>query len=222
MKKIHHILLVLCLCLGSLLAANIDGDQVYSLSFINAPIRGYSWTDEYYEVVRQDNSRTLDILAEYYNQPGYTQTARQYFKKYDDGQTLSEIENMSLQLTEGLRSETEKAKAIHDWISQNIFSSDDETYDGEISHRCANPIQVWKNREGVCYGVANLTDLMMQYAGIKCVVVRGGTVYGPTHVWNAAMIDGYWYYLDNTWDANYYEMHGRLSYTYFLKDAIPL
>ncbi len=206
--------IILTLMLIVIISLSIN---IYADSFINDPVYGCIWEEEGQQEAYDNNQNTLSILDKYYRYSGYTGTAENYFRDFESCQKLSEIYNKTDELIQGKESDQEKAQAIHDWIVYNISYSYESSYDGsDIHHACANPFMVWANRRGVCWGYANLTDLMMQHAGINCVVVRGITPEG-THVWNAALIDGAWYYLDNTWDASYYEQLGKLSNTYFIK-----
>ena len=219
-----HIMIVVILTLILFIVPfmNQEHFSAEAATFVYDHVYGMIWDEETQQEVVQENLRTMDILDKYYRYPGYQCTAEYYFTTqliFEMRGNLSLIYAKTDELISGLDGDREKATAIHDWISKNISFSHDTSYDGsDITHPCANPFTVWENRSAVCWGYSNLTDLMMQHAGINCVVVRGNVPQG-THVWNAALIDGVWYYLDNTWDANYYEQKGTLSYLYFLKDS---
>lgn len=51
----------------------------------------------------------------------------------------------------------------------------------------------------ICGGYAHALKLLLEKAGIPCVNVTG-SYYGENHMWNCALIDGQWLYLDATAD----------------------
>ena len=55
---------------------------------------------------------------------------------------------------------------------------------------------VLNNNNGICMGIANLSTLLLNN---KAMNVETESVYGCSHVWNKVLIDGKYYYFDNTW-----------------------
>ena len=55
---------------------------------------------------------------------------------------------------------------------------------------------VINDNNGVCMGIANTSTLLLNNPQID---VEIESVYGCSHVWNKVLIDGKYYYFDNTW-----------------------
>lgn len=131
-----------------------------------------------------------------------------------------EIEALVNQL--GLRSDAsdyEKITAIYEYICANI------TYDFEHLENTTYGLQ-WTayaavvNKTAVCQGYATLFYRLALEAGIDCRIIAGYAINSKGereyHSWNLAKVDGQYYYLDSTWDADTY------GYTYFLKSAAAM
>lgn len=118
-----------------------------------------------------------------------------------------QIQELTAQVTAGLTSDYDKAKAICKWIADNIAYDYDDYYDSENPFKQLNPDDTLEQRRGVCAGFAGLTKAMMNAAGIPCVSMsgRGGQSdsFGLPgyHAWNEVYADGRWFPVDNTWDC---------------------
>lgn len=55
---------------------------------------------------------------------------------------------------------------------------------------------VLNDNNGVCMGISNASTLLLNNPQMNMEVE---SVYGPGHVWNKVLIDGKYYYFDNTW-----------------------
>ena len=55
---------------------------------------------------------------------------------------------------------------------------------------------VINNNNGVCMGIANTSTLLLNNPEMD---VEVESIYGYSHVWNKVLIDGKYYYFDNTW-----------------------
>lgn len=119
----------------------------------------------------------------------------------------AEVEELTHQLISGKSTETEQAKAIFDWVSQNI------TYDYKYVHLeniayygSQSGIKTFYRRTGVCDGYAKLVKIMYVIAGLPTIYAMGkkhGT--STNHAWNAVYADGRWIFLDATtglWDID--------------------
>ncbi|MHC6179754.1 cell wall-binding repeat-containing protein [Clostridium sp. JNZ X4-2] len=110
--------------------------------------------------------------------------------------------------------QTDKAKAIHDYIAVNAKYD----YDGYIKN--TEPVEdytaygILVNGTGVCQGYAAAFNLMARMSGIKSIAVQG-TANGGTHVWNMVMLDGKIGYIDTTWDDPIPDREGQIIYDYF-------
>ena len=91
-------------------------------------------------------------------------------------------------------SEKEKVKALHDYLILNT------TYDDlNGDSRVHMPYTVFIERKGVCDAYAEAFKILMNAAGLECIVVPGSAM-GEGHVWNQVKVDGLWYHIDVTWD----------------------
>ena len=62
----------------------------------------------------------------------------------------------------------------------------------------------------VCEGYSRAMQLLCEYAGIPCSLVRGSGA-GVGHMWNALEIDGLWYHLDVTWCDNTFPIYNYFN-----------
>lgn len=102
----------------------------------------------------------------------------------------------------------EQIRAIHDWIVKN--TKYDTNYKQHNAHETLN------DHLAVCSGYSDLFNAFMDLLGIPCKVIEGTSTNnsGQTgdHAWNAVKLnDGYWYYVDVTYDDPLY--NGRSDYT---------
>lgn len=130
-----------------------------------------------------------------------------------------EIKKKALEVTQNCTTDYEKCKAIHDWVSRNVWY-DMDVYDSG-KYKPQDAISVLKNKKGVCEGYANLTVEMLRSINIPAKKVRGislglgmsrnwtyDVLQTPksNHAWTEAYVDGKWIILDTTWDSqNVYE-----------------
>ncbi|NBD16623.1 MAG: transglutaminase [Cyanobacteria bacterium] len=134
----------------------------------------------------------------------------------------SSIRELAKILSSKAKTETEKARIIYTWITNNI------AYDvgmslNNIDLVDVNPATVLKERKTICSGYANLYQALAQEMGLDVVIIEGtatGSSYivGDTainHAWNAVKIQDQWYLLDATWGA------GTVTETQFRKKFNP-
>ena len=114
-------------------------------------------------------------------------------------------------------SDLEKETAIYYWIVNNVnydWTHQDvmiETpreaftpYGGLVKRQ--DPYDRRMKRSAVCLGYATTFQLLMDMAGVECITVVGAAYYsGEDHGWNMVRLNGNWYCVDVTWDANYRE-----------------
>lgn len=106
----------------------------------------------------------------------------------------------------------EKVCAIYDYICKNV------TYDYEGlaagSDLIYTAYAALINGTAVCQGYANLFYRLALELGVDARLIPG-IGNGEDHGWNIVKLDGKYYNLDATWDANYAQA-GR-AYKYFLR-----
>ncbi len=139
------------------------------------------------------------------------------FVEWSDESTLREITELTDSLTAGKANDTQKMKAIFDWVYQNIEYDYDATLlwarwselTSEQRRRvneAAEVFHVYTNRRGICEGYSNLCWLMGTIAGIPVAKLTCAT--STSHARNAALLDGKWVFFDateawNTVDPDY-------------------
>lgn len=122
-----------------------------------------------------------------------------------------QIVGLTDSLVSGKTSDLEKARAIFDWVSQNIaydytaygysergeLLNDDEKY--MRYSQATDAFYTFYNRRGVCDGYAHLSWLMLTIAEIPGAYISGLAHGGGRHAWNAVYCDGRWILFDATW-----------------------
>ncbi len=104
-------------------------------------------------------------------------------------------------------SDLEKETAIYSWIVNNVnYDWTHQDQMAETPRESFTPYGGLVNRKAVCLGYATTFQLLCDLAGIECITVVGAA-HGSTsdHGWNMVRLDGDWYCVDVTWDANYRE-----------------
>ncbi|WP_161524758.1 transglutaminase domain-containing protein [Alteribacter lacisalsi] len=104
------------------------------------------------------------------------------------------------EVTEGLTDEREIAKAVYDWLTQNIAYDvaklRDDTFEYDDS-----ALKTLETLEGVCQDYAFLGVAMFRALGMEANYVSGYT--NVRHAWLDVMVDGEWLEMDPTWGAGY-------------------
>ncbi len=161
-------------------------------------VQGYS-----VESNRQGDKLYVDF------EPMYTRTIELVEQSKQEIETYRE--NIG-SLLDGAKSDFDKVKVIYDYIILNTSYSIDAVETDNI-------YSVVHNGISVCEGYAKTFQLLMQDAGFKCTVVTGNVrSTGVAHMWNAAVLDGEWYFFDPTWgDMNFEndEQAPEVRYDYF-------
>ena len=123
-------------------------------------------------------------------------------------------------ITAGM-SDTDKVKAIHDYIVLNCAYAYENYRDGDVlfEHRIAAGALC--DKSAVCQGYAAAFSMLCRRVGIKSIVVTGTAIRnGDDHAWNLVLIDGKIYHVDTTHDDPVPDVTGRVSYRYYmLSDA---
>jgi hypothetical protein len=122
----------------------------------------------------------------------------------------------ALEITKHLNSDVEKAKAIYNWVIQNI-EYDYEKYSKHLTNDYNNEygaLLALNTRKGVCYDYVALTAALGRASGIQTKLVKGtGIINGRTgyHAWNEMYLEeqNKWVKLDTTFAAvlkgNYFD-----------------
>lgn len=110
-------------------------------------------------------------------------------------------------------SDYKKETAIYSWVVQNVnYDWTHQNIMKETPRESFTPYGGLVNHTAVCLGYATTFQLLMDLAGVECITVAGAA-FGSRedHGWNMVRLNGEWYCVDVTWDANMREQIGRGS-----------
>lgn len=118
------------------------------------------------------------------------------------------IIDKAAEITKGLKSDREKAKAIYKWVSENI-DYDYAKYSKHLKNDYDNEygaLLALNTKNGVCYDYATLVAALGRAYGLQTKVVKGtGNINGLVgyHAWNEIYIadESKWIKLDTTFAA---------------------
>lgn len=101
-------------------------------------------------------------------------------------------------------SDVEKETAVYNWMVNNInYDWTHQDVMRETPRESFTPYGGLVNRTAVCLGYATTFQLLMDLAGIECITVVGAAhASREDHGWNMVRLNGNWYCVDVTWDAN--------------------
>lgn len=122
------------------------------------------------------------------------------------------------ELTEGLETEREKAKAIYEFVSKHV-AYDVEKFKEDLFHPDDSAIATLESGTGICQDYAFLTIGLLRGIDIESRYVEGYA--GGRHAWVEAKVDGEWIELDPTWGAGYVDgddFHFSYNEDYFDPD----
>jgi peroxiredoxin len=180
---------------------SIGGDDILDPSMAQSKTKIHQINEKIYKAARKDKE-----AQKYYLKPTN--------RIQSDHEEIIDLAN---HITEGIVDDYEKVRAIHDWVSNNIYY--DYGYYYKLSASTSiGALETLKNKYSVCQGYAELTAALLRASHIPCKLVSGytsGLGYTsqttwsndiitsnePNHVWNEAYVDGRWIILDATWDS---------------------
>ena len=177
--------------------------------YIRYQYGGYEITSQY-EQVGEAYTYTVSIVPDYYmylvHEEAVTARLRDVFETFSFDETTSDYE---------------KIRTIYDYVCSHVRY--DQVHKGSDSDRMrstAYAALIWNT--ATCQGYCALLYRMLREAGIPCRIVTGLAQTGAGeefHAWNIAALDGVYYALDATWDAN---LPPGTPYTYFLRGTAGL
>lgn len=108
-------------------------------------------------------------------------------------------------------SDYEKEVAIYSWMVKNInYDWTHQNRMKETPRESFEPYGGLVNHKAVCLGYATTFQLLMDLAVVECITVPGAAFSSlEDHGWNMVRLNGEWYCVDVTWDANQREQLGR-------------
>ncbi|MBM7615052.1 transglutaminase-like domain-containing protein [Alkaliphilus hydrothermalis] len=119
-----------------------------------------------------------------------------------------DIIEMATTITQHFNNDTDKAKAIFNWVTGNIKYDYDKYHDqlnSNYNHQYG-ALNTLKTKTGVCYDFATLTAALGRGIGLQVKVVEGLGVtdeFSGLHAWNEVYIseENRWISLDTTFSA---------------------
>ena len=147
----------------------------------------------------------------------------EYFTLPSEGVESDRVEIISQaqEITEGIESDYEKARAIHRWVVRNIsynwsFLRDIQAGKVEWTRKdyktpweTETAFNVLRNRTGICVGFANVTVALLRASGIPAIYSQGITSNGG-HEWYNAFVDRRWIVSDS--ESNHFDMGARSDF----------
>lgn len=117
------------------------------------------------------------------------------------------IINLAKAITKNKKTNTDKAKALYEWVKQNI-SYDYMTLEKfskglsyiDVHGQDVSALYTLQNRIDVCVGYASLYAALLRSINIPTRIIFGDTPQGE-HAWNEVFIDNKWLLTDVTWDS---------------------
>lgn len=144
------------------------------------------------------------------------------YDEYERQQLYKDILSIVNNNTNDNMSDTDKIKAIHDYIINNtkydLARADNINADSKYDSSRINGLLY--EHYAICSGYADTMAVALDIMGFKNFKVSS-----DTHVWNAVYVDGNWLHLDLTWDdpiSNSDTNKNILEHTYFLIDTPTL
>ncbi len=120
------------------------------------------------------------------------------------------IDSLSSYIKRNFQTDTDKAKAIYLWVTNNINYDVPRLLarDREPKMPPQTTKEVFTSKYAVCQGYSDLFVELCNNVGVKAFKVSGytkknGVVPPVSHAWVAADIDGAWFLFDPTWGAGY-------------------
>ena len=121
------------------------------------------------------------------------------------------IESLKNTLNVDNKSDYEKIKSVYEYVCKNVDYDYENLYDDSYYLKYTAYAGLI-NKTCVCQGYATLMYRLALEYGIDARVITGNAD-GKSHAWNIVELDGKYYYLDTTWDAE------KSTYKYLLKGS---
>ena len=130
--------------------------------------------------------------------------------------SLTNFKEIAYFLTDDLKTDTEKARALYIWIAHNITYDLSQMNSNQRYNSSQEIIdEVLTNRQGICQHYSELYLAMSKSVGLKSYLISGytrdvfGNIADVSHAWNGVRIDSNFFLIDVTWAAGY-ELGSRL------------
>ena len=227
----------LCAVIAFSIVVGMSYLDTSSLEFDSATAEFKQWFQETFELPHAENHSLSGSSTESSNDlliptasnheaenatnvaPGRTTSTEGSENSHSPKKKKKTISKLAAQLKVGAETDLQKARAIYDWLTENISYDDRGFNSGQYSPTDAN--SVLDNGVAVCDGFASLFLALGQEMGLEIEKVSGyAKGYGyrpgqrfsePDHAWNRIKINGEWRMFDATWgEGNGTTVGGKL------------
>ncbi len=130
------------------------------------------------------------------------------------------VERLSNYLTAPYESDSLKARAIYEWMSNHI------RYDVHKKRKQYKSNRLLKRRKGICSHYSQLYSDLCNSAGLQVMKVEGYSRsiemypnekhYWSTHAWNAIKLNDKWFFVDMTWGSGFIVYNVPSLYNWFI------
>mgnify|MGYP000468747517 CR=1 FL=1 len=141
--------------------------------------------------------------------------------------------DLAMRITQGSRTDAEKAEAIALWIAKHIEYDTSLRFDRALQKKIYTSKtsvlnHVLKRRKALCGGYAFLFQKLCNEVGIEAEVIHGYTndyanmslnKSKPNHSWNAVKLNGTWHLLDITWAISHGNTNTPKMFWYLTKPS---
>lgn len=111
------------------------------------------------------------------------------------------IKAFTLSLTEPIEGKHDKIKAVYDWVKSSKTADVGEPCPADLEEN--DPYRVFKEKTGVCQGMANLCKAMLTALDVPVVIAHGYAGW-EGHAWDFAFLEDHWGIVDAS--MQYFEM----------------
>ncbi len=115
-----------------------------------------------------------------------------------------------------------KVLTVHDYIIRNASYDRENTEKNTVPPEEHDAYGVLVKGIGVCDSYAEAMKLLLDKAGVECIIVEGdeAEAYAEEandigHAWNIVKVDGNYYHIDATWDDENIDGKERVVYYFF-------
>lgn len=165
-----------------------------------------------------------------YNAAETGDNARQFFLLPSDEIESADAAIIALagEITRGYSDDFLKARAIHDWVCNNIWGDLDYTFVPWGNNIGQSALDTLSRGYAVCRGYANLTAALLRASGIPAKYVIGllsersftenDITAVSNHAWTEALIGGRWIIIDSASDSGNRWQNGRRTVSWGMID----
>lgn len=151
--------------------------------------------NEYYNGKADDPNKVLGY-AEYHLTDGDPYLEPSYMVQSNNPVLVS----LAKRITAGKRTDTEKSRAIFEWVANNI------AYNAPLADSPNPPLYsaltTYEHRVVLCSGYADLSAALHRAVGIEAKVD-----YGENHAWNEVKLNGVWQTEDPTYGSGFINLN---------------